>query len=197
VGANTGNSALSFRIYDKRTQIVSIEPNVALERDLKLVGRVIRGFEYHLVAAGDERGEFTLYTPSYRGTPLTGEASLKRPEAADVWWLQQNVPHVEPSDFSVLEQRIEVIPLDDLQLIPAHVKIDVEGMEFEVLRGMRRTIAEYTPTLLIERSKRFDELCAWLRDLTGYEPMSWCRGERRLVPYEPATATQNAFFIAR
>jgi FkbM family methyltransferase len=196
VGANTGISALSFRIYDKRTPIVSIEPNCALERDLQLIGRLIRGFEYHLIGAGDERGEFTLYTPTYRGTPLTGEASLKRPEPTDVWWLRQNVPDVAPSDFSVVEQRVEVVPLDELELVPAHVKIDVEGMELEVLRGMRRTIAEYAPTILIERSERFDELRGWLRDVKGYEAMSWCRDERRLVLYDPATATQNAFFIA-
>jgi FkbM family methyltransferase len=196
VGANTGNSALSFRIYDKRTPIVSIEPNRALERDLKLTRRLIRGFDYHLVGAGDEHGEFTLYTPTYRGTPLSGYASLKRPEPADVWWLRQNVPDVEPSDLSIVEQRVEVVPLDELRLVPAHVKVDVEGMELEVLRGLRRTIAEYVPTILIERSERFEDVRGWLRDVKGYKPMTWCRGERRLVPYDPAKATQNAFFIA-
>lgn len=196
VGANTGISALSFRIYDKRTPIVSIEPNVTLERDLKLVNCLIRNFEYHLVGAGDERCEFTLYTPAYRGTPLTGEASLKRPETTDVWWLHQNVPDMNPSEFSVIEQVVEVIPLDDLKLVPAHVKIDVEGAELEVLRGMHRTITQYAPTILLERSKGFEEVCVWLREIAGYEPMSWCRDERRLVLYNSVTATQNAFFVA-
>jgi FkbM family methyltransferase len=197
VGANTGISALSFRIYDKRTPIVSIEPNVTLERDLKLIGRLIRGFEYHLVGAGDERREFTLYTPTYRGTPLTGEASLKRPEPQDVWWLHENVRDVEPSDFSVVEQRVAVVPLDELGLVPAHVKIDVEGLELDVLRGMHRTLTEYAPTILLERSERFDDVCVWLREVGGYMPMSWRRDERRLVSYDPATATQNAFFVAQ
>jgi FkbM family methyltransferase len=196
VGANTGNSALSFRIYDKRTPIVSIEPNRALERDLKLVRRLIRGFDYRLVGAGDDHGEFTLYTPTYRGTPLSGYASLKRPEPGDVWWLRQNAPDVEPSDVSVVEQRVEVVPLDELRLVPAHVKIDVEGAELRVLRGLRRTIEEYVPTILIERSEGFEELRAWLRDVRGYEPMTWSRAERRLVPYDPAGPAQNAFFIA-
>ena len=196
VGANTGNSALSFRIYDKRTPIVSIEPNRTLERDLKLIRRLIGGFDYRLIGAGDEHGEFTLYTPTFRGTPLSGHASLRRPEPRDVWWLRQNAPDVEPSDLSVVEQRVEVVPLDELRLVPAHVKVDVEGMELEVLRGLRRTLAEHAPTILVERSEGFEELRAWLRDVRGYEPMTWCRAERRLVPYEPATAGQNAFFVA-
>src|SRR3954452_12161306 len=77
VGANTGISALCFRMYDKLTPIVSIEPNATLEPDLKLVSRLIHGFEYHLVAAGSERGKLTLHTPRYRGTPLSGETSAK------------------------------------------------------------------------------------------------------------------------
>jgi FkbM family methyltransferase len=195
VGAHIGTSALSFRVYDKRTRIVSIEPNATLERDLKLVARLIRGFEYRLVGAGRERGESTLYTPVYRGTPLTGEASLTRPEPEDVWWLRQNVADLKPGDFSVVEQRVQVIPLDELELAPAHVKIDVEGMELDALCGMQRTLERHAPTILLERSERFDEVREWLHDVVGYEPRTWRRDQRRLIPYEPARPAQNVFLI--
>jgi FkbM family methyltransferase len=195
VGAHIGTSALSFRVYDKRTRIVSIEPNATLERDLKLVARLIRGFEYRLVGAGRERGESTLYTPVYRGTPLTGEASLTRPEPEDVWWLRQNVADLKPGDFWVVEQRVQVIPLDELELAPAHVKIDVEGMELDALCGMQRTLERHAPTILLERSERFDEVREWLHDVVGYEPRTWRRDQRRLIPYEPARPAQNVFLI--
>ena len=38
IGANTGQSAMSFRIYDARTRIVSLEPNPALAPELEFVG---------------------------------------------------------------------------------------------------------------------------------------------------------------
>jgi FkbM family methyltransferase len=196
VGANTGISALSFRIYDRRTPIVSIEPNGALERDLKLTARLIDRFEYRMIAAGEKPGNLLLYTPAYRGTPLTGEASLKRPKPADIWWMREHVPDVGPSELTVVEQRVDVVPLDDLGLVPAHVKIDVQGTELDVLRGMRRTIVEHTPTIMIERSHGFDELRAWLRDVADYEPRTWSPGERRLVTYDETAPTPNAIFIA-
>jgi FkbM family methyltransferase len=194
VGANTGISALCFRLYDKRTPIVSIEPNATLRTDLELVRRLIRGFEYRLLAAGEERGERTLYVPCYRGTPISGEASLRRPERHDVWWIEQNVRTAAPGDFSVIEQPVQVVPLDDLGLAPAHVKIDVEGSEAEVLRGMRRTLERHRPTILVERQEHFEQVCVWLRDIGGYEPMRWHPGVHRLVPLDPQAKPQNAFF---
>lgn len=196
VGAHVGTSALSFRMYDRWTPIVSIEPNVTLKPDLELVGHLIRGFEYRLLAAGDERGEATLYVPCYRGAPLSGEASLRRPAPEDLWWIQQNVGEPRAGEFSVIEQRVPVLPLDDLALEPAHVKIDVENSEFEVLRGLRRTLSEFRPTILLERTDRFEELRAWLSEIGGYEPMSWDRKAHRLVPLSVFPDSQNVFLLA-
>jgi FkbM family methyltransferase len=196
VGANTGTSALSFRVYDRRTPIVSIEPNATLEPDLELVRRLIHGFEYHVVAAGAAPGEATLFVPCFRGMPISGEASLRKPAPEDVWWVRQNVRELRPGEFSVLEQRVPVVPLDDLALAPAHVKIDVEARESEVLEGLRRTLAEYRPTILLEVSERFGELSAWLGEIEGYEPMRWDHRARRLVPLSASPDGQNVFFLA-
>ena len=182
VGANNGMSALSLRMMNRRAPILSIEPSVLVHRDLELVGRIIGNFSYRAVAAGAETHEFTLYTPCYRGTPLTGEASLTPPRPADVGWLGKHVSDIREADYSVHEQRVAVVALDEFNLDPEFVKIDVEGTEIQVLRGLANTIERCRPLMLIERSAGFKEVSSFLTE-RGYVPYVYDAPSKRLLPY--------------
>ncbi len=59
-------SALSFRLYNRHSQIVSIEPNPCHEPDLRFVGLMMRGFRYEMIAAGATDAELDLCVPVYR-----------------------------------------------------------------------------------------------------------------------------------
>lgn len=47
---------------------------------------------------------------------------------------------------------IEVITIDSLMIAPNFIKIDVEGMEPDVLMGARKTIKDYSPLIMIEEN---------------------------------------------
>jgi len=47
---------------------------------------------------------------------------------------------------------IKMITLDSLNLTPDFIKIDVEGMEYDVLVGAKETIERYKPYILIEEA---------------------------------------------
>lgn len=47
---------------------------------------------------------------------------------------------------------VDVITLDGLNIIPSFIKIDVEGMEFDVLKGAKKTIITHKPFVFIEES---------------------------------------------
>lgn len=67
-------------------------------------------------------------------------------------------------------ETVEVIRIDDLNLAVCHlIKIDVEGMELEVLRGAAATIERCQPALYVEidRAEKRDEVLRWL-DAQGY-----------------------------
>jgi FkbM family methyltransferase len=67
---------------------------------------------------------------------------------------------------------VKVFPLTT----PCHfLKVDVEGMELEVLKGARDMIREYKPALYIEndRPEKSDELIDYIRSL-GYFPHWHC-----------------------
>jgi hypothetical protein len=57
-------------------------------------------------------------------------------------------------ESSVGDEMVSVFALDDLILplgiAPTLVKVDVEGLEFEALRGLERTLRRYRPAVLCE-----------------------------------------------
>ena len=61
---------------------------------------------------------------------------------------------------------VDVLPLDEFDIPASVIKIDVEGMEFKVLYGARKTIAKYRPLLYVE-AHRWGPLAKWAKS-NGY-----------------------------
>jgi FkbM family methyltransferase len=194
VGANSGISALSYRIFDRSSRILSLEPNATHARDLRLVRRILGSdFSYRLQAAGAEPDELTLFVPVYRGVPLTGEASLNRDEVASNWTAEQL--GIAAGDIEIEEMSVEVRPVDELELDPHAVKIDVEGAELSVLAGMTATLERTHPVLLIEASAEIQDLVDQLAPF-GYEAHVYSAVDDRVEPFD-GRETTNVFFIAK
>ena len=193
IGANAGESVLSFRLFNRTAPILSIEPNRYHEPDLRFLKRRIRNFDYLLCGAGDTNGRATLYVPVYRDLPLTGEASFHREQALDNYWLREQVGTGARSAVRLLELPVEVKRMDDLALRPDFVKIDVQGFESKVVAGLRDTIAAAQPVLLIERSGCDDALHAQLARL-GYRAFVYGADADSFTPYGRQPA-QNLFFL--
>jgi FkbM family methyltransferase len=192
VGANIGQSAMSFRCFDRVTPILSIEANPDLEGDLRLVKRLVRNFDYRMCAASDRPGVVTLHIPLYGGLALTGEASVGASSPGDTFWMRQQRAAAPAAGVAVRTAEVRSIRLDDLHLVPAFVKIDVEGFELPVLRGLAATLAAHRPIILVERSGG-RELPDFLAAL-GYQPFVYLTREDRFRP-DDGTPSQNLFFL--
>lgn len=195
VGANIGQSALSFRIFKKRNAILSIEPNPYDEPDLRFVKRVVGNFDFLIAAAGDTDGVATLYTPTFNGVPITGEATLDRASGHDPGRVTDRMGTTAAGELGVVEQQVQVRRLDELGLEPAFVKIDVETAEAAVVRGLRETIRKHRPVLMIESTASFGEVWELLAGL-GYEPFVYDPERDGFRRYDGETA-QNLFYLAR
>lgn len=194
VGANDGISALSFRIFNKTTPIVSIEPNPYHKKALERVKQKIKKFDYILIGAGKRRDLLTLTIPIYKGIPLMSYASFLNKE--DV---RKNLPNgLYIKDISnkvkFKQTNVKVLPLDTFNFNPAFVKIDVEGFEHEVLEGMQETIKRFKPIFMIEFNELNIKPVLKLLNNFGYKPFIYDAKHKIIKPYN-GQKVLNLFFI--
>lgn len=150
VGANRGQSILSLRRLRPDAAIVSFEPNPAMVRWLQARfgdDPAWRLIAYGLGARGDRRA---LYTPRYAGFAYDGLATFSR-EAARAYLSKDTLFGFDPARLTLDEAVCETRTLDSFRLRPTFIKIDVEGLEHEVLQGGAETIRAHEPVLMVER----------------------------------------------
>lgn len=136
VGANIGNHAMWF---DKNTDplaVYVIEPH---RRAITLMLQNVAVNYCHRIRfdfVGIALGEFK------------SKSIIKMEEAHNLGATQ-----LEVSDDGFIDTH----PGDDLNLNPNFIKIDVEGMELETLRGLEKTIKRCMPNMFIEVNNEHDE----------------------------------------
>jgi FkbM family methyltransferase len=148
VGANDGISALSFRKLNPDIRILSLEPNALHHRALADLKSQIGNFDFMPLGAGDAAAEIRLYSPYYKHIALhtftSGSAEQVRTAVAKSFG--QNVADKIRIDECVAS----VVRIDDLNLSPRIVKIDVEGFDYKVLLGARETVKRSRPFMIVE-----------------------------------------------
>jgi len=172
VGANAGQAARSVRIFNPMLEILSFEPNRLLEPQLAATRQLLgRGFDYRMVGLGADNYTAPLFVPMTEAIAHTSWATL------DAEMLAKNRALIEADlggRFTVAEVAIEVRRFDDLGLRPVAVKLDTEGFELDVLRGMACTLQHHEPVLMIESNSKSAEVVAWLQErgyfMFGYDP---------------------------
>lgn len=134
VGANQGYySIIAGRHLANGGRVISIEPNPSMAELFKknIQRNNINNVELLTLACSDRVDSIKLY-PGPAANPGTSSFSPKT---------ARNTKYVT----------VETKPLDDLIHEPVNVvKIDVEGAELKVLRGMTRILREYRPVVILE-----------------------------------------------
>jgi FkbM family methyltransferase len=149
VGAHTGNHSIFLSKYCK--EVHSFEPSKEAAEYFKvnLLGR--DNILFHNVALGSYRGVAEFVTPD--------------PSEA-------NVSYIDTTPRMMMENPVEVYPLDYYDIKSDIIKIDIEGGEINCLRGGAETIGKYRPDLFIECRTDVDFRNTW--EFLGqwkYEPV--------------------------
>lgn len=151
VGANRGDMILCMMLNKElNNEIIAFEPNgiiyeqTARRSFIKNNARV----KFLNLGIGHEHANMTLFTPQYRNWAFDGLSSFSYSSAES--WLREGMWNFKEKHLTIQKHPCYVKPLDDFELDPYFIKIDVEGFEIRVIEGALQTIEKHKPILLVE-----------------------------------------------
>jgi FkbM family methyltransferase len=171
VGANIGNHSLY--LHDDFKKVYAFEPNpVALEKlNLHITKNSIENITVFPVGLSDvaETLAFESPTSTNLGTGRFLRADQEIPTTAKVMHLKTEI-----GDSVLRDQGIEDVDF---------IKIDVEGLEIEVMRGLQNTIHRDKPVIAFEWHGRtrsqaeFEQIREMLSGYKFFEMLEWAPEE--------------------
>jgi FkbM family methyltransferase len=132
-GANLG--LFAYHMSKWYNEVYAFEVNDECTTSLEAYG----ADNIHVINKGlsSESGKAVLHIPIAEGEPLTGWATLD--------------PETYPNVQNFTQKNVKVCRLDDYELSNVGlIKIDVEGHEYEVLKGAEETISQSRPHVIAE-----------------------------------------------
>tara|TARA_S200000501_G_scaffold378869_1_gene444376 strand:+ start:3677 stop:4507 length:831 start_codon:yes stop_codon:yes gene_type:complete len=152
VGGNLGISAMGFRELGYKNKIFLFEPNKYLfEKYInnKLIKDYKNIFAYNF-ALGFKEEIKDFYYPYYKKSCLHYFCSFDKKYIKNSLKITFN-----NKKFRIINNPMKLKKFDKLSLMcrPKFIKIDVEGFDYEVLKGMKKNINKYKPIILVEFNK--------------------------------------------
>ena len=167
IGANVGQRSEIFSQLARK--VVAFEPQTDCVRHLKSRFRRAQNVTIKQLAVSENEGEATFYkSDSHNLSSMSPEfiSKVSAQRFKDNHWDEQLVVKTTTLDHII-----------DLHGAPRFVKIDVEGFEASVLKGLTRAVPfvsfEYTPELIQEAA----ECVRLLHNISPDYLFNYCEGE--------------------
>lgn len=186
IGANVGFfSVIAAKLVGDAGKIYAFEPGEDNAKAIRHNARLNNFTQIEVIekAVSDTSGQGQLLLAQYSGGHALATADT-------------------PPDLAG-EVTVDLVSIDDLiaenKIAPPNfVKVDVEGAELDVLKGMRETIKTYQPTVIYEvddgdltaYERKYQELADFFESLNyqvtqtedSYNTIDWCVGHAIATP---------------
>jgi len=165
-GANIGVHTVEWaRLMHQWGRVIAFEAQEKLY--YALAGNVIinncLNVTANWAAVGAESGTMQMPEPDYLVPSSYGSFEIKKRDNTE--YIGQDIDYTAGAMKTVAVAAIDSLGLDRLDFM----KIDVEGMELEVLHGAREAIAKFHPQMMIEVIKSDREAILGLLNSEGYQ----------------------------
>tara|TARA_Y100000591_G_C21836541_1_gene702896 strand:- start:813 stop:1625 length:813 start_codon:yes stop_codon:yes gene_type:complete len=169
IGANLGISSMGFRQMGFKNKIYIFEPNPIIFK--KYLVKIKKNYENIIlknIALGNVNKKKDFFVPYYKNEAIHYFGSFDKKYIDNS--IKMTFPKVQ-SEIRFKKKKINIKKFDNLniKIKPHFIKIDVEGFDFFVLKGLSKTIKKYKPILLIEYNKEnFKQINNFLKNYEKY-----------------------------
>ncbi len=192
VGANAGQSAISFLLCCSKGRVISFEPNAMYQRVLDGISIFLGGenrFQYHMIGLSDANMDLDLHVPTVDGVPYLQEASLDLSQFQKPWVCERLKSYGKILEIVPIKASFKIA--DSMLKSADVVKIDAEGAELQVLRGMVDLIQDKEPIFLIENND-YPAVTEFLKNF-GYRAYFYDQQSDSLLVMSGATT--NCYYL--
>jgi FkbM family methyltransferase len=161
-------------VFDRDYKILSLEPNRLLEPALAKIAHKDPLFQYRILGAGSHQDRLTFFVPVYRGVVLHTFTSSNREQVLNA--IESSFGKKVARKIRIERVDCDVVPIDHLEVDPSIIKIDAEGLDYEVLLGASATISRTRPFVVVEVGwASLDKVLAFFRN-NDYTPLVYDLG---------------------
>ena len=187
-GANRGETIAATRLFQPTAPIGAFEPNPLLAESQRARCASDGHVTIENSGLGRAAGQFDLFVPYYKGVPFDGLASFREEEAAN-WLNADRLAGFDSVHQTIRRFHCRVGTLDTFALRPGLIKIDVQGLEPDVIAGGLATIEADKPAVLMENNTPQTDAIDLFR--LGYEAYAFEGGRLR----RGKIGSLNTFYI--
>jgi FkbM family methyltransferase len=151
IGANVGASALSFIKMGFYNKMYLFEPNFNLYNNyLKKIKKKHHNLKIYNYALGSKNKSLIFFLPYIEKIFIHYFSSFNKK------YIINSCSNTFPNKKIILKKKIvKVKKFDDLKIkdVIDFIKIDSEGYDLEIIKGLNKTLNKFKPALLIEYNK--------------------------------------------
>ena len=175
VGASDGIASKFFMKKLNVSNILCFEPNIPYVKILKKLNyKNMRVYDYGI---GERNTKYKVFYPRYRFFRKNFDLVTYTFYDKKELYKQINQDFKFKRNIKIVQKEIFLKKIDKLNLKISLIKIDVNGHELSVVKGLRNIIKKDKPALIIETDKNINRINEYLEKY-NYKKYSFLRKKR-------------------